>query len=431
MARVNDHIIRLGFGLSRFIRPAYNFLPSSLRSRISGLVRERSVATLKSHDLAKLQDPALAQGKIGVNLIGFPFSTSGLGNLLKRAHQAMAASALPHGVVDIQKTSFQAQHEKDASLPILSSPEFKGNIFCLNGDGLLTTLSGVPEDFWQKRFNIQYAAWELPSYPIPWRIADRFIHEYWAISEYTAESIRRTSSVPCLNMGIPVAVDIQGKYERSTFNLPEHSFLFLTAFDMNSVTYRKNPDGAIAALQKAFPQSKKDDVGLVVKVSRIRGRNEQDKMFRNLTTLANKDPRIKIIDQVLSRDQMNGLMNLCDGFLSLHRSEGFGLGMAEAMCLGKTVVATGYSGNMGFMREDNSYLVQFKEVPVVEGGYPYWQGQTWAEPDEESAVASLRLAFLSENKEMGERAKKFIEEEFSIEAFAKKYRQRLSDLNII
>jgi len=105
------------------------------------------------------------------------------------------------------------------------------------------------------------------------------------------------------------------------------------------------------------------------------------------------DPRIEIRDGFLSRTEMFGLQNNIDCYVSLHRAEGFGLGMAECMYLGKPVIATGYSGNLDFMDSDNSLLVDYRMIPLRDGDYMCWQGQHWADPDVAHAARLMRQVF--------------------------------------
>ncbi len=168
--------------------------------------------------------------------------------------------------------------------------------------------------------------------------------------------------------------------------MPEGHFLCLFAYDFHSYVARKNPEAAIAAFQEAFPPARQD-VGLVIKT--LGGARYPDAL-RPLEALARRDPRVMIRDVELTRDEVHGLQSVCDVFVSLHRAEGFGLSLAEAMLLGKPVVATGYSGNLAFMSAANSCLVDYRLVPVREGEYPFGAGQSWAEPDIAGAAAWLR-----------------------------------------
>jgi len=144
-----------------------------------------------------------------------------------------------------------------------------------------------------------------------------------------------------------------------------------------------------------------------------------------------KKLRIKVIDSTLSVEQMIALRELTDVYLSLHRSEGFGLNIAENMLAGNLVIATGYSGNMDFMTAENSYLVDYTIVPLEEGNYPYWVGQWWAEPSVDSAVWALREAYEDKNKasQLAKNAKDSISFQLSGDAVCNVFYEQIGQLN--
>ena len=153
---------------------------------------------------------------------------------------------------------------------------------------------------------------------------------------------------------------------------------------------RKNPIGVVSAFQSAFP-NRSENVGLVIKSTGAPDRYSEIKA--RILDAADNDPRIKIIDSMFSRDEMLSLINQGDCYVSLHRSEGFGLGMAEAMALGKPVIATEYSGNTDFLSERTGFPVSFTLRPVQDGEYIFSDGQSWAEPDITSAADAMLQVF--------------------------------------
>jgi glycosyltransferase involved in cell wall biosynthesis len=181
---------------------------------------------------------------------------------------------------------------------------------------------------------------------------------------------------------------------RARFGLPESGTLFVTSFEPFSDLERKNPFAAIHAFQRAFPHDA--PVGLVIKLNnaRITGAKLPPIMSR-LDDLCEADPRIRVIDEVLSYADVQRLYASCDVFVSLHRSEGLGFGLIEAMAHGKPVIATAWSGNMAFMNHTNSCLVRYKLVPV-EGNLAVYKNDalgglaTWADPDLDHAAAWMK-----------------------------------------
>jgi glycosyltransferase involved in cell wall biosynthesis len=190
---------------------------------------------------------------------------------------------------------------------------------------------------------------------------------------------------------MPKAIEFEApeNMDRAHFGLPRNEFVFLFSYDFNSFASRKNPEATIAAFRAAFADG---TGGVRLLVKSTNGGRFPDK-FAALQQSVADDPRIEVRDGFLSREEMFGLQNTTDCYVSLHRSEGFGLGMAECMYLGKPVIATAYSGNLDFMDHDNSLLVDYKMVALRNGDYPYWQGQQWADADVAHAARLMRQVF--------------------------------------
>jgi len=176
---------------------------------------------------------------------------------------------------------------------------------------------------------------------------------------------------------------------RARFGLSPDEFVFLFSFDFNSFVARKNPEAVIAAFRRAFADGTRGVRLLIKSTNGERFRDRLDALRRDVAD----DPRIEVRDAFLTREEMFGLQNVADCYVSLHRSEGYGLGMAESMYLGKPVIATRYSGNLDFMDDENSLLVDFNMVPLRRGDYPYWKGQSWADADAGHAASLMRRVF--------------------------------------
>lgn len=224
---------------------------------------------------------------------------------------------------------------------------------------------------------------------------------------------------------MPLAVEVGGISDlgRKDFNLPEDACLFCFSFDLNSSIHRKNPRACLKAFQKAFPVDEVTErpVGLVIKCHKPKRANEQ---WDRLKEAAERDHRIFIVEETLSRPDLLALYKSCDCYLSLHRAEGFGRGMAEALLPGLEVIATGYSGNVDYCRGNPAaHLVDYKLVPVKKNEYPYGEGQCWAEADIGHAAALMRQCAAQ-----AETARGGIEEIVGIKNAGKRYRARLKYL---
>ena len=195
--------------------------------------------------------------------------------------------------------------------------------------------------------------------------------------------------------------------------------------------HRKNPHAVIRAFLQAFPDLSDTRVGLVIKMNGMGLRPKEYQAF--LESIDCEDPRIILMDKVLTDRETKSLVKLCDCFLSLHRSEGFGRGLAEAMYLGKPVIATGYSGNLDFTNPHNSCLVDYRLIPVREDEYPFGKGQKWADPDIEHAVWFMKRVVTEPHyaQTIGQHAADFIKTYHSPLAVGTKYRARLAALKIV
>lgn len=300
------------------------------------------------------------------------------------------------------------------------------NLIHVNCDGAESFRQMMGEKYFKDHYNIGVWFWELSKFPERWLPWYRYYDEIWVATSFCRESIGANSPIPVVQMDFPIVMDsTKVSKDRSLLNLSENLFVFLFSFDFSSFFERKNPLALVTAFIKAFPPDH-DDVALVIKS--INSHIYPDKMTE--LTCAAQDQRIRWINEHLSSNQMKNLMNSCDCYISLHRSEGFGLGMAEAMFLKKPVIATGYSGNMDFMNEENSFLVRYRLVELKENYGPYEKGNVWADPDIDHAAELMR--FVHENREQAgkkaERAGKDIRHYLNLNNAGKKMETRLRQI---
>jgi glycosyltransferase involved in cell wall biosynthesis len=221
---------------------------------------------------------------------------------------------------------------------------------------------------------------------------------------------------------IPLALDNNALNplhpDRQKFSLPPNTFLFLLTFDFYSSMERKNPIASIRAFSQLIASGKSNTqkVHLVVKTSNA---HADPASAESLNEALRSIPNAKytLIEQTLPREEMLQLINTCDALIALHRSEGFGLHLSEAMAMGKSVLATNWSGNVDFMNETNSYPVNFKIVELQNDTGSYKKSNFWAEVDIEHAVSQMEKVLENEfagNKMVKHNAKQQIREAHSI-----------------
>jgi glycosyltransferase involved in cell wall biosynthesis len=259
-------------------------------------------------------------------------------------------------------------------------------IVCDNADGVQRYAAACPPGYLGERYVIGLWFWEVERFPASMLGGFDVVDEVWVASEHVRRALARERRRPVRRVAVPLPVP--GSVDplpRSEYGLPQ-GFLFLVCFDHASVLSRKNPQGAISAFLKAFPAGD-EPAALAVKSINADHFPEAGRMVREA---AQGDPRIVFIDRYLAAAEQLRLIATADAYVSLHRAEGLGLPMAEAMSLGKPVIATGYSGNLAFMHSSNSLLVPSHLVPVPPDAQPYPSDARWAEPDVEAASALMR-----------------------------------------
>ena len=318
-------------------------------------------------------------------LTGIVTSVSGRGEDVRLTAAALQAVQAPVLMLDRVTERYT---DGATLLPETARPGFSVNIVHLNAESasadyiFLRSLgaSGAP--------TIGHWAWELASFPPIWAQSFSYYDEIWTHTAYSRDAIARATDRPVFVMPAPVAAPhVDPALTRARFGLRDGRFVFYFGFDFRSFVARKNPEAAIAAFRLAFPRGD-EPVTLVLKT--LSGIHKADQLAA-LRDQVSIDPRIVVQDCEYTAVELASLINLCDCFLSLHRAEGFGRGPAEAMLLGKPVIATGYSGNMEFMTPRNALLVDYTLVPVGPNEYPGWQGQEWADPSPAHAAEHMRL----------------------------------------
>lgn len=371
-----------------------------------------------------------ADGRLRV--VGHPTAPIGMGEHVRSVWRALDEVGLAAGIVDIYGPQGAGDAEFTAPFARALTPEAGAgtNIYCINGDE-------VEGAFGHMRHrnvmapgsrNIIYPAWELERYPAPWaKILERF-DEIWAPSAFIRDAIAPAVSKPVIHMPLACEVRRRALRSRRRFGVRDSAYAFLFAFDFLSYVERKNPFAVIEAFTRLVKERPFEDVALVIKTNNSQRRPEMAARF----AAAIKDLRehIVVIDATLSELEMKALIGLCDCFVSLHRSEGFGRGLSEAMALAKPVIATAYSGNLDFCTAATAKLVPYALTPVREGEYPHWEDQHWAEADVEAATRAMRelVDDPDAGRALGARARAHLMTEFSYLAVGLRYLRRLEGL---
>jgi glycosyltransferase involved in cell wall biosynthesis/SAM-dependent methyltransferase len=317
----------------------------------------------------------------GICVAGYLRAELGVGQLGRLVLAAAEQADIEAGSLVFAETISRQQHPFEE----IPATDLNVNIVAVNADQFVNFANDVGSAFFEGRYTIGVWAWELEEFPETWSQSFSLVDEVWAISEFSRRAIAVATEKPVLAFALPVvAPRPRPELDRALLGLPD-GFLFLFCFDLCSVSERKNPRGLIQAFTAAFASGE----GPMLVLKAINGEHRLADL-EALKLLAAERPDIVVIDRYFDHDENAALMAACDCYVSLHRSEGFGLTMAEAMALGKPVIATAYSGNLDFMDDQTAYLVPCTEGSVPEGCAPYRAGARWAEPDLDTAARLMR-----------------------------------------
>jgi len=370
----------------------------------------------------------LIESEIAVNVAGFLRGGLGLGEAAR-----LYVAALQSAGVAVQTTAV------DPPLPetegaVLKRADFSDlpaagrapyNLVCVNPPELPRFYHDVGPGFFDGRCSIGSWAWEVNRVPADWAWAFAVVDEIWAYSAYVEQIFRAVAPVPVARVPLPVVAP-EITVEPPDLGVPEN-FTFLFLFDFFSTIQRKNPFGVIEAFTRAFRPGE----GPQLLVKSINGDYKPDRLAR-VRAVAARHPDVHVVDRFVSAAERDALIATCDCYVSLHRAEGFGLPLAEAMALGRPVIATGWSGNLDFMSEDNAWLVRHKPMAVGPEGENYPADGVWADPNLDHAAELMRAVWQDRDtrERRVEHARRDVLEGLSLERVGRIARERLERIEL-
>jgi glycosyltransferase involved in cell wall biosynthesis len=384
----------------------------------------------------------------GVNLIGYVQGQLGIGEDLRCTTSALAAAGVPTALLNFPPGQEIPQNDHSLTDQIQSQGPYAFNLFCLTAEEIARYLMERSEIQLQERYNIGYSPWELSRWPGPWLPLLGLVDELWASSQHTADAMQQGLETPhhaaaqpgptLRTLPLTVTLDLeqplplttaQRQAIRHRYQLPLDSVIFTFSFDLNSSIHRKNPLLAMRAFQRAFPPEHPlaARVALLIKTHWSKRPSAE---WHRLKQQAAADPRLHILETTLPRTELLSLYAACDAFLSLHRAEGFGRGLAEALLLGLDVIATDYGGNCDFCTGPLAHPVRYELIPVANSHYPHHRGQSWAQASVAHAAERMQQVAqrrLSQGPPHTELVASYMER-FDPVVCGARYRQRLEEL---
>jgi glycosyltransferase involved in cell wall biosynthesis len=395
----------------RLFRKIWLLLPRSPRRRL--------FVALSSFGVRPLPGPDAARPPVAV--AGVFRSASGLGESARLNIQALMGAGIVCGAADLSHTLLGSQELTAAPMPAAAAGP--GTLLLhVSGPFVPYALRSLGRHLTEGKRIIGVWHWELPRLPAEWRAGCRLVHEVWAPSRFVADAVRQDFHGPVRI--IPHAVSLPPDIDPAKWReVPPNGFQVATHFNMASGFERKNPLAAVAAFRQAFADD--SSACLIIKMLNARAWPEGERRLR----AAIGDARnIKLVTQLMSRSEIFSMLAAADAIISLHRAEGFGLLAAEAMLLGKPVIATDWSATSEFLNAHNACLVACRLVPALDpqGNYHY-PDQLWASPEIDDAARWLRR--LRDDpalrRQLGDRARTD-DSQFSPEAYQGQMRRAIS-----
>lgn len=360
----------------------------------------------------------------GVNLIGNIRLEAGLGQSCRLVASALKQTGIPMSVYQYTPSGADDAGDHTWDDRISVQLPYDINLIHINPLELGTAYCRIDRSAWDYRYNIAFWLWELEEFPDEWTLYFQGLDEIWAPSAFTCEAIRRKTSLPVKCMPYYLEAPVQHACTRRDFGLPEGQFLFLMMYDSRSCSERKNPTAVMHAFQQAFTRTERQ-AGLVIKINHS---TKEDETY--IRSIMNGYTNIYLIRDRLERNAVNSLIQCVDVVVSLHRAEGFGLVLAEAMLLGTPVIATNWSANTEFMDRETACMVDYRFVTLKKELPPFHAGCRWADPDIEQAAGYMRR--LQKDKvfyqELSAQAKAHAKEVFRLERASNRMRNRLEEI---
>ncbi|MCR4675093.1 MAG: glycosyltransferase [Lachnospiraceae bacterium] len=329
--------------------------------------------------------------EMGINLIGNIRSETGLGESMRILARVLKENEIPFVILNVDSWANEDNNIHDWDDYIVEKPKYAINVIHINAGEWVRYYSDFSNEILDYRYNVAYWLWELETFPKIWRPCIDTVDAVWAPSQFICDCIKKYTKKPVVHVPYAMWLKEPVSYGRDAFDLPEDVFLYLLMYDFRSVSERKNPKASISAFKKAFSSEEANEkkVGLIIKVNNAATESEVAGLKKQLEGYK----YIYFITKNLSREMVESLEAAADVLISLHRAEGFGLPMAEAMFLGTPTVVTNWSANSEFITEDSACLVDGEFIKLSSQIGPYEKGNRWMDANVDQASEYVRRLY--------------------------------------
>lgn len=424
------------------LRPAITkVVPQEMLSKVKAKVIYRAGKNLENADIKPFDKNKYQEG---INLIASIKSDTGLGQSARLKAETIEASSVPYSIYDFVIPPGGSCNDCSYEDQISNELPYNVNLIHVNASEMPVAYMNMGANVWDYRYNIGYWAWELEEFPEEWLPAFNLVDEVWTPSDFVTNTLKKYTDKPVVTIPHCISAPTDVSYGRSYFCLPENRFLFLVMFDSGSSMERKNPIAAIQAFHEAFGVDN-PNVGLVIKINEpelsqkdveiinralsnsVKAGDERNKVKDGTDTLPGN---VYVITGTYTKIEVNSLIKVVDVYVSLHRAEGFGLVLAEAMCVGTPVIATNWSANTEFMNHDVACMVEFQMIAIPEGVPPFPKGFQWADADVSDAAQYMRKLYEDHDYYQGirNRAMEYIQDKLSVHTIAEQVKKRVSEI---
>ena len=404
----------------RFRPVLLKIVPQSMLSSIKENLVRRNTNKLKNVKIV----PYDRTYPEGINLIGNIRAETGLGQSTRLVSDILEASGEAYVIHDFFVPPGPSMNDHTHDDKISEEFPYDINIFHVNASEFTVAFINMVKQVWDHRYNIAYWLWELEEFPEEWLGCIDLVDEIWTPADFITNTLKKYTDKPVMTLPYCVEAPTDEKFDREFFGLPDDVFLFLMMFDSGSIMERKNPDSVFAAYKEAFGTDN-DKVGIVVKINEY-STEDIDYIHEALKGYAN----VYILSETLTKVQVNSLIKAVDVFVSLHRAEGFGLVLAEAMIAGTPTIATNWSANTEFACPEAACMVDYKMIEIEKDIPPYKKGYHWADADVTQAAGFMKRLY--EDREfyesIAENAERYVAEKLNMERSTRIVKERVKDI---